>query len=151
MTTGFGYRPLHAAENSNFALRIWSVDQGLPDSSVTAVTQTPDGYLWIGTKNGLARFDGVRFVAFNPGNTPAIENARVQRLLIDSAGTLWINTFDGALISFRDGVFAKEWKEAEPSTAKISQIPTRGRESIFAISNGGRLIRRPLDAHQPAK
>ena len=63
MTTGFGYRPLHAAENSNFALRIWSVDQGLPDSSVTAVTQTPDGYLWIGTKNGLARFDGVRFVA----------------------------------------------------------------------------------------
>ena len=151
MTTGFGYRPLHAAENSNFALRIWSVDQGLPDSSVTAVTQTPDGYLWIGTKNGLARFDGVRFVAFNPGNTPAIENARVQRLLIDSAGTLWINTFDGALISFRDGVFTKEWKEAEPSTAKISQIPTRGRESIFAISNGGRLIRRPLDAHQPAK
>jgi ligand-binding sensor domain-containing protein len=42
----------------DFLTEVWTAEQGLPDSSVTALAQTPDGYLWIGTYNGLARFDG---------------------------------------------------------------------------------------------
>ena len=49
---------------------VWTSENGLPDDSVTAIAQTPDGYLWVGTYNGLARFDGVRFVTFDPANTP---------------------------------------------------------------------------------
>ena len=82
---------------------VWTSENGLPDSSVTAIAQTPDGYLWIGTYNGVARFDGVRFVTFDPANTPALVHARVRKLNVDSQGTLWINTYDGSLTTYRQG------------------------------------------------
>src|SRR5688572_23069275 len=83
-----------SAEMADFLIDVWTSENGLPNSSVTAIAQTPDGYLWVGTYNGLARFDGVRFVRFDPDNTPALQRARVRRLHVDSAGTLWINTYD---------------------------------------------------------
>ena len=89
---------------------VWTSDNGLPDSSVTAIAQTPDGYLWIGTYNGLARFDGVRFVMFDPVNTPELKNARVTRLSVDAWGTLWINTYDGSITSLHNGGFTLEWQ-----------------------------------------
>src|SRR5690242_20130011 len=88
---------------------VWTADDGLPDSSVTAIAQTPDGYLWVGTYNGLVRFDGLRFAVFDPANTPALSHARVRKLSVDDQGTLWINTFDGAMTSFKQGSFAREW------------------------------------------
>ena len=48
----------------NYFTRTWQVEDGLPQNKVTAVVQTRDGYLWVGTYNGLARFDGVRFTVF---------------------------------------------------------------------------------------
>src|SRR5437016_832075 len=56
----------------DFMIDVWTGgngEKGVPNSSVTAIAQTPDGYLWVGTYNGLARFDGVRFVHFDPNNT----------------------------------------------------------------------------------
>ena len=61
-----------ASTNSTWSLRKWQMEEGLPNNMVTALAQTPDGYLWIGTYNGLVRFDGVRFVVFDPANTPAL-------------------------------------------------------------------------------
>lgn len=89
--------------------RIWTSEDGLPDSSVTSLAQTPDGYLWVGTYNGLARFDGLTFKTFDPDNTPALAHARIRLLAVDRRGTLWISTFDGSLTTFRDGQFAREW------------------------------------------
>jgi len=76
----------------------WDTENNLPSSTATSIAQTPDGYLWIGTYNGLARFDGTRFV-----NTPALGQPRVQGLFLDANGTLWINTFRGGahLLSLR--------------------------------------------------
>jgi ligand-binding sensor domain-containing protein/signal transduction histidine kinase len=143
--------PLSGAPGrGDLAVQTWSLEQGLPDSTVTAIAQTNDGYLWVGTFNGLARFDGVRFVAFNPGNTPALKHARVQRLYVDARGTLWINTYDGALISFRDGIFSEEWKGEGMRPAKVTLVPTHGAEIMFAFESG-ELIRRPLDAKAPGK
>jgi ligand-binding sensor domain-containing protein len=48
----------------SFTLEMWDSERGLPNSTVTGIAQSPDGYLWISTINGLARFDGVRFVSF---------------------------------------------------------------------------------------
>ena len=67
------------AGTADYLIDLWTSDNGLPDSSVTAIAQTPDGYLWIGTYNGLARFDGVQFVTFDPFNTPALKHARCGR------------------------------------------------------------------------
>jgi diguanylate cyclase (GGDEF)-like protein len=73
----------------------WSIDQGLPQISAVAIEQDHEGYLWIGTQAGLARFDGVRFTVFNPENTPQLPGPWVQSLLSDRDGTLWIGTYKG--------------------------------------------------------
>ena len=103
--------PEAVAAPADYLVDVWDTENGLPGSTVTAIVQTPDGYLWVGTYAGLARFDGVRFVTFDPVNTPALSQARVQGLYLDAAGTLWISTFRGGLTSYRDGVFRNEWPD----------------------------------------
>jgi signal transduction histidine kinase/ligand-binding sensor domain-containing protein len=103
------------AESADYLIDLWTSDNDLPDSSVTAITQTHDGYLWIGTHNGLVRFDGVRFVNFDPVNTPELKHARVLGLFTDATGTLWINTYDNSMTSLRNGVFTREWQGSQVS------------------------------------
>ncbi|MEI2727200.1 MAG: two-component regulator propeller domain-containing protein [Verrucomicrobiota bacterium] len=52
----------------SYQIDVWRADEGLPQGTVTSIAQTPDGYLWLGTQNGLVRFDGVRFQVFNEKN-----------------------------------------------------------------------------------
>jgi signal transduction histidine kinase/ligand-binding sensor domain-containing protein len=126
----------------DYLIDVWTADNGLRSSSVTAIAQTLDGYLWIGTYNGLARFDGVRFVMFDPANTPALQRARVRRLNVDPSGTLWINTYDGSLTSFRDGKFQLEWKGDGSSDATTSMISSRSNSIAFLVHTGEVLRRR---------
>ena len=79
----------------DYFTRTWQVEQGLPQNKVTAVVQTHDGYLWVGTYNGLARFDGIRFTVFNDNNTPGLRSSRVTSLFEAGDGTLWIGTESG--------------------------------------------------------
>jgi len=53
-----------------YRIRAWQTDDGLPQNPVHAITQTLDGYLWVGTREGLARFDGVRFVTLGDNAPP---------------------------------------------------------------------------------
>lgn len=85
-------------------LEVWQTEQGLPQNSVQAVLQTRDGYLWIGTREGLARFDGVRFTVFDQRNTPELPHNQIRALFEDRAGQLWIST-PGGLAQYRDGRF----------------------------------------------
>src|SRR5687768_16620034 len=75
----------------------WNTGEGLPQSSVESIAQTPDGYLWLGTQEGLARFDGVRFVVFDRANTPALGHNRITALAAGAEGALWIGTEGGGL------------------------------------------------------
>jgi signal transduction histidine kinase/ligand-binding sensor domain-containing protein len=96
------------AGTSPYLVDVWDREDGLPSSSVSGIAQTPEGYLWIGTFNGLERFDGARFVNFDPFNTPELKQERVHYLFTDAQGTLWINTFDGSMTTWRKGVFTRE-------------------------------------------
>ena len=93
----------------------WTTAQGLPQSSVRAILQTRDGYLWLATFGGLARFDGTRFVVFDTTNTPNLRSNRILALFEDRGGTLWIGTETGGLSSQRDGVFRSFATPAEVS------------------------------------
>jgi signal transduction histidine kinase/ligand-binding sensor domain-containing protein len=134
-------RPAAAAEE--YLTDVWTADNGLPDSSVTAIAQTPDGYLWIGTYNGLVRFDGVRFVTFDPSNTPALAHARVRQLSVDDQGTLWINTLDGSMTSLRRGVFAREWTGVEGLDPDVTLVSSSAKQVTFLLHRGI-LRRKPL-------
>ncbi|MET0815012.1 MAG: two-component regulator propeller domain-containing protein [Pseudoxanthomonas sp.] len=85
---------------------VWRTEDGLPQSAVTKILETSDGYLWVGTQGGIARFDGVRFTVFDHTNTPALHDDFVSDLAEDSHGTLWIATANGGVTSFRNGVFS---------------------------------------------
>ena len=100
-----------AAEPADYLVDGWDTENNLPSSTVTSIAQTPDGYLWVGTYNGLARFDGARFVTFDPVNQPELTQTRVEGLFLDANGTLWINTFRGGLTSYRHGVFKNEFPD----------------------------------------
>lgn len=91
--------------DSEYLIDTWETEDGLPENSATAMVQTPDGYLWFGTWNGLVRFDGVSFTVFNRGNTPQLPNAGIVNLHLDLSGRLWVSTLEGLVV--RD---ATQWR-----------------------------------------
>lgn len=70
-----------------------------------AITQTRDGYLWLGTEDGLARFDGAKFTVFNRQNTPALQNNYITALFESEDGALWIGTRGGGAARILAGKF----------------------------------------------
>jgi PAS domain S-box-containing protein len=88
-----------------YAVQAWTTDEGLPQNTVTAVLQSRDGYLWLGTFGGLARFDGVRFTIFDISNTEALGSNRILSLLEDSQGALWIGTQGYGVTRYENGTF----------------------------------------------
>lgn len=84
-----------------FTFRSWQREQGLPQNSVRALAQTRDGYLWIGSDDGVARFDGVRFVPY--GSREGLRGGPVRTLLGDSRGGLWIGSAGGGLTHLEPG------------------------------------------------
>jgi ligand-binding sensor domain-containing protein/signal transduction histidine kinase len=106
--TGLAAWSSPAAAPSTFIIDNWRTDQGLPQqrlpqSSVFSVTQTRDSYLWLGTLNGLVRFDGERFTVFDESNTPGLPSSQVVHLFEDSRGWLWVGTDSGGVAVIRDG------------------------------------------------
>ena len=129
-----GTPALRAAATEDFLVQVWDVDSGLPHSTVSSIAQTPDGYLWVGTLfGGLARFDGVRFVNFNPGNTPELRSIEIQKLLVDSQGTLWVGTVNGALTSYRDGRFRFERQNFEMPQAWLGGVVSSETNSVCLL------------------
>lgn len=95
--------PLFASD-SPFTIDSWTTEDGLPQSSVLSIVQTHDGYLWLGTLNGLVRFDGNAFTCFNVNNTPGLPSDRIVFLFEDSGDTLWVGTDNAGLCAIRNGV-----------------------------------------------
>src|SRR4030095_11635270 len=83
----------------------WTNDNGLPQNTVTSILQTRDGYLWLTTRDGLVRFDGIRFTVFDKGNSKGINSTRFSVLFEDRSRTLWAGTQDGGVTIYRAGQF----------------------------------------------
>lgn len=81
--------------SEGLVVRAWRTESGLPQNTVNAIVQTRDGYLWVGTREGLARFDGVRFTVF--GLNEGLPSVEVMALCEGHDGTLWIGTSGGGL------------------------------------------------------
>ncbi len=88
---------------SHFIVDVWSTREGLPQSSVISVMQSRDGYLWLGTLNGLVRFDGSHFTVFDEENTPGLNSDRIIYLFEDSRTNLWIGTDISGVGLLQDG------------------------------------------------
>ncbi|MGA7314070.1 MAG: two-component regulator propeller domain-containing protein [Silvibacterium sp.] len=93
-------------EVRHYALTTWRTDQGLPQNFITAIEQTPDGFLWIGTLGGLARFDGLHFTTFPGGDDHFSLQDRTTGLATDRDGSVWIASSSG-LSHYANGKFTQ--------------------------------------------
>jgi ligand-binding sensor domain-containing protein/signal transduction histidine kinase len=122
-------------------MRVWQVEEGLPQNTVTSVVQTRDGYLWIGTYSGLTRFDGVRFVVFDDKNTPEFHDRRITSLFESSDGTLWIGHENGQVTTYKTGKFRAVNTRAASSRSKIHSISTDEAGDVWLLNESGLLTR----------
>jgi len=120
--------------------RSWKLEQGLPQISVNAIAQTPDGYLWIGTDDGLARFDGISFTIFNHASVQEISNNSFQALLSTPDGVLWAATSSG-LIRYQNGKFKTFGSKDGLQHTYISSLAIDARGVLWLGTIGGGLIR----------
>ena len=107
-----------ALDISQYAHTAWRIREGFSKGSIGVITQTADGYLWLGTQFGLLRFDGVRAVPWQPPAGETLPSNWVRALLAGRDGTLWIGTLKG-LASLNDG--------------KLTQYPAIAGSSIDAL------------------
>jgi len=121
--------------------RLWNTEDGLPDNAVTAVVQTRDGYLWIGTYGGLARFDGMHFTVFNSANTLGLQSDRITSLYEDAKGALWIGHERGDLTCYHDGKFESLAVHETGVRRKIPAIGADLVDDIWMVNEEGTLVR----------
>lgn len=92
---------------SQYGLDVWQQEQGLPQNTVQAVLRGRDGYLWLGTQEGLVRFDGARFTTYDRRNTPELKHNSILALAQAPDGTLWAGTNGGGILCrHRNGTFS---------------------------------------------
>jgi PAS domain S-box-containing protein len=144
----FAALPL-AADDSDpeFMIDTWDTEQGLPQSSVTSIVQTPDGYLWFGTFQGLVRFDGIQFDWFHRLNTPELPSNGIVNLHFDRQGRLWISTLEGT-VCLRDG----KWTQYTPGRNWVGKYVRFFSEThagrLYVVTWTGELARRRGDGFE---
>ncbi len=90
---------------SDLSHQSWSVDDGLPHSTVRGIAQTPDGYMWFATHEGAARFDGIGFAVFDQNNAPTLRGNGVASMLVLKDGSLLLGLRDAGMVRHKGGKF----------------------------------------------
>jgi diguanylate cyclase (GGDEF)-like protein len=95
LSAGNAYALDPAKAFDHYVSTTWSIQEGLPQISSLTIAQDQTGYIWVGTQNGLARFDGVRFTTYTPESEPGLPGIYIRSLLVGRDGRLWIGTYKG--------------------------------------------------------
>ena len=112
----------------------WTAETGLPQNIITAIHQTPEGYLWIATLDGLTRFDGVRFTVFNKSNTPGLTSNRFYCLYQDAQGDLWAGTEVGVVTRLHQGQFITYTSEHGLPKSFVSGLTGDSQGRVWVLS-----------------
>jgi len=131
---------------NQFVRDVWQVTSGLPQNTIQTLAQGGDGYLWIGTEEGLARFDGVRIRAFDRATHPGMPSQNIWTLLPARDGRVLAGTYGGGLLVFDGhGFKAMGEKQGLPGSSVTDLAEARdgtvfvGTDRGLARLRGGRL------------
>lgn len=113
----------------------WGPEKGFPEGSVSSITQTTDGYLWIGTDKGLVRFDGLNFRRLEPAGPSSFAIGAVRALLADAQGNLWILSQNTRLFRYHNGAFELSRGQAEDGITAIT-MGTSGEVLLSSVALG---------------
>ncbi len=130
----------HRKAITQYGHDVWQTEQGLPQNSVQVIVQTRDGYLWLGTQEGLVRFDGVKFTIFDKRNTKQIQHNNIQALIEGRDGSLWIGT-SGGLLRFHSGRFTAYTAQEGLSHNSITALCEDRQGNLWIGTFGGGLNR----------
>ena len=132
----------HVEPLRGYAVDVWNSSNGLPQNTAATIAQSSDGFLWIGTEAGLARFDGSGFRVLNTQNSPGLIDSEIRRLLSAHDGSLWIST-GGGLCRMDRGKITAENSYGLPDRPRVmfedsrNQIYVGGRTGLFLRDNSG--------------
>lgn len=138
-TTAFALDPSKAL--SQYQLRAWTSESDLPANDINAIGHARDGCLWLGTEEGLARFDGFTFTIVDRRNTPALADHNVQALHEDSRGALWIGTRGAGVVTLRDGEFSTLSAADGLPSERILAFASAADGTVWIATNGGGIAR----------
>ena len=125
---------------SQYVRERWTTDRGFPSGPVYAITQTPDGYLWIGTEAGLLRFDGWNFNLAS-ANVPLFQSSSVIGLLPDAHSNLWIRLLGPRLLVYRNGRYEDPTANQRYSNVTAMSLTNRG-SMLAAVGDYGASVER---------
>ena len=128
--------PLRAQTARHFGHQAWTTEDGLPQNSVHQVLQAHDGYLWIATEGGLARFDGLSFTVFRHEDQPGFPSDDIACLAEDTQGVLWVGTTDG-LLRYADGHFSAVPLKNIAGPASVLALAAADDGSVMARTSSG--------------
>jgi diguanylate cyclase (GGDEF)-like protein len=114
----------------------WQTEQGLPMDLVHALYQTRDGYLWVGTAGGPARFDGRRFTTFDASAAPGVAGQAVFAFMEDAEQTLWIGHGKGA-VRYRNGVFQAAFSSELTAGQRVYAFAQAPDGSVWSATENG--------------
>ena len=138
---GLDLRAASGTDTSQFSFDVWQVGGDLEQNPVTAVVQSREGYLWLGTYTGLLRFDGVRVTVFDSANTPGLLNSRVTSLYEDRDGVLWIGHETGDLTRLSGGEFRPMGRARGWVGGALEAIRTDEKGELWLLNDTGFLFR----------
>jgi signal transduction histidine kinase/ligand-binding sensor domain-containing protein len=124
-----------SAASAQYHIDSWTTENGLPQNVVKDACQTPDGYLWLATMDGLVRFDGVRFVVFNRANTPGILGNRYTSLYCTSRGEFWAGTESSGVTRYRQGSFTTYTTEQGLPSNDVPGVTGDGSGQIWVLAH----------------
>ena len=113
----------------------WGTERGWPGGSITAIAQTSDGYLWIGTDKGLVRFDGLNFHQFQLAHPDPIWIGSVRTLAVDASDNLWILLQNTQVFRYQNGNFQLIRGETENGTTAMAR-GTSGAVLLSSLAEG---------------
>ena len=158
-----------ALDASQYAHTAWRTEEGFARGRIQSITQTADGYLWLGTQLGLFRFDGVRTVAWQPPQGQSLPDSHIRSLLGARDGTLWIGTFAGlarlrgdrltsypqlegwfinTLLEDRQGIV---WASAQRTTIPFTRLCAISRDGVRCEGDDGRFGQWVTSLHESDK
>jgi len=132
-----------ASTNTAWFSRAWQTDEGLPDNAVVGVAQTPDGFLWVATQGGLARFDGNQFRDFAPVTEIGVPSGLLYSMCVDRRGRLWVAKEGGVVVCVDEGRTAAVTLEKGSANARAVTLVEDREGALWAsyAAGGGRAVR----------
>ena len=123
--------------NPGFTYDQWTVEEGLPVNSVNDILQSQDGYMWIGTNDGLVRFDGIRFKVYKSSEYEGLPNNRISEIIEAFYGSIWLKTDRQELVQLKNGIFKQITEKVGLNGNNVHFFSNDSDSNLWIGSNSG--------------